>query len=260
MTARPRSVGPDQTAAFALELMLWGAVHHLPVVKEDELIGMLSDRDLLKVPDGLFGLNKTLVRDIMSTTVELAHPDDEVSEASARMAAGAFNCLPVVENGRLVGILTSTDILAERGGILIKGGRGSVPAAGTLMTRDVVRVTTDDDVFFAVTLMFEHGIRHLPVVDGNGCVVGMVSERNLRTALSAAALAVDTEEPLPNRALVTAVMTKPPIVVREETSIFDLARCFIHERIGALPVVDADTKIVGIVSYVDVLGYLIAPT
>jgi CBS domain-containing protein len=88
----------------------------------------------------------------------------------------------------------------------------------------------------------------------------MVSERNLRTALSAAALAVDTEEPLPNRALVTAVMTKPPIVVREETSIFDLARCFIHERIGALPVVDADTKIVGIVSYVDVLGSLIAPT
>jgi CBS domain-containing protein len=263
MTAKLTVIGPDETLDFALELMLWSAVHHLPVVRDGRLVGLLSDRDLLSrdIPSGMGGLKSTLVKQVMSTEVRTAAPDDDVSEAAARMAAAAINCLPVIEQGRLVGILTSTDILAERGQLLFKAGRGSVPCARTLMTTPVATVRADADLLDAVTQMLKHGVRHLPALDERGRIVGMVSERDLRGALGCPVLSLRLGSGGHAKAGgVASVMTAPPVVVHADATLFEIARHFIHDRFGAVPVVDDREQLIGIISYVDVLGYLLGDT
>ena len=261
MTTKVTSISPDETLAFALELMLWGAVHHLPVVRHDRLVGLVSDRDLLsrKIPWGLSGLHNTPVRDVMATDVQTASPDDDVADAAARMAGFAINCLPVMDGDKLVGILTSTDILAERGRMLFKAGRGEVPSAATVMTTPVVTLEPSADIFEAVALMLQHGIRHLPVVD-DGRVLGMVSERDLRAAVGGAALSLHLYGGHAQLGSVSTVMVTNAIVVREDASLFELAGHFVHHHVGAVPVIDQRERLVGIVSYVDLLRYLLGET
>ncbi|MEE8445215.1 MAG: CBS domain-containing protein [Alphaproteobacteria bacterium] len=91
-------------------------------------------------------------------------PDSPVAEANALMAEHHVGALAVIDaNGLLAGILSERDIargLHEHGtGLLDK-------SVGDLMVRKVISCTPDTDVRDATSLMIQHGIRHLPVLDG----------------------------------------------------------------------------------------------
>jgi CBS domain-containing protein len=193
MTANVATVGAQESVGFALELMLWRAVRHLPVMDHGKLVGVISDRDLIGRPstDGVAGMHRVLVREVMSTEIESAHPNDDAAVAAARMVERRINCLLVLEDEGVVGILTSTDVLAERGRLFHKAGKGDVPGAHTFMTENPTAMHPDDKVIDAVLQMSRIGVRHLPIVDDGGRVVGMLSERNLRSTLGTAALALD---------------------------------------------------------------------
>jgi CBS domain-containing protein len=103
--------------------------------------------------------------------------------------------------------------------------------------------------------MVQGGFRHLPVVDADQRLVGMLSERDLRARLG-------TEvERFPDAASdllsepVEATMRPDPITISSDAALRDALEIFADERIGALPVVEG-SRLVGIVSYVDLLGYL----
>jgi CBS domain-containing protein len=82
------------------------------VVEGDEAIGILTDRDLLKmVAKNLAGIQSTKVRDAMSKPLLKVPPDISVDEALAVMRSKNVKKLPVTSEGRLVGIVTSDDIL-----------------------------------------------------------------------------------------------------------------------------------------------------
>ncbi|MCA9620398.1 MAG: CBS domain-containing protein [Myxococcales bacterium] len=248
MTVRPTLVGPDQSVGFALELMLWGAIHHLIVAQNGRLLGIVSDRDMLTADPA------ARVRDVMSVDVETVTPDEDVSEVAARMVASTIHCLPVMEDSVIVGIVTSTDVLAERGRLLFKQGPGTVPSAATVMTASPFTVRVESDVVDAVMMMLARQIRHLPVVDEAGRAVGMLSERDLRGSLGPEAFAGREDRP---RAIVGEVMTRSVVAVRQDESLFGLGRHFLDDRVGALVVVDDDDVVVGIVSYVDLLRFLL---
>ncbi len=133
MSRRVVTVGPDVDLAFAMQLMLWSGVRHLPVLDQGELVGILSDRDFLPA-NGDLTMKQFLqrsVRETMSHPVQTIHPDSDAAGASAQMATAHINCLPVVgDDGNLAGILTSSDILAERGRLVFKGTRSNVPTVG----------------------------------------------------------------------------------------------------------------------------------
>ena len=194
----------------------------------------------------------------MQNDLETVSPDEDIAVASARMVQSRIDCLLVIDDdSALVGILTTTDILAERGRLLLKAGEGEVPSAATVMTSDPKTVRPDDDMVEAVTQMAMHGIRHLPVVSDAGHLVGMLNESELRIALRAIAMGVDRDD-ADNRK-VTSAMSRPR-VVRESASIFEVAGHFIDERIGTVAVVDDEERLRGVVSYIDLLRYLLGRT
>jgi len=261
MSRRLVTVSPGVDLAFAMQMMLWSGVRHLPVVENDRLVGILSDRDFLPTTsEGTMQefLTKS-VSEVMSVEVKTVGPDADASTASAMMATAHINALPVVdEEGALVGIITSSDILAERGKLLFKASGGVVPSAKDIMTEAPTSAHRDDSLVEVAIRMVDEGIRHLPVLDGDGVVIGMLSERDLRGVMGdlRSFLAEGDDTPLDARR-VEEVMTPNPVTVTGDASLFDLASCYIDDRIGAVPVVDESDRLIGVVSYIDLLAYLV---
>ncbi|HXU72306.1 MAG TPA: CBS domain-containing protein [Polyangia bacterium] len=116
MTARPLvTVEPEATLASAWQMMRAANLRHLPVVVRDQVVGMLSDRDVLAVGNGWLrdceDAPAMLVADAMSPRVSTIHPDRPASEAAARLLRHRFGTLPVVRGQELRGILTVSDFM-----------------------------------------------------------------------------------------------------------------------------------------------------
>ncbi len=117
MTRDVMTLSPQTTAAEALALCRERRIRHLPVLEEGRLAGIVSDRDLrsaapaLGDPGRASVLEKIRLSEVMSREVVTARPDDPIEEAANRMREKRIGCLPVVEDGTLVGILTSSDVM-----------------------------------------------------------------------------------------------------------------------------------------------------
>jgi CBS domain-containing protein len=127
MTAEVTTLHRNEMLSLAEQLMSLGRIRHLPVVDEDgQLAGIVSQRDLFHS-----GLLRALghgkhaaahvrdmlpVKEVMSTDVITTKPDASLEEAALLTVEKKIGCLPVVENGRLVGILSESDFVAHFGG------------------------------------------------------------------------------------------------------------------------------------------------
>ena len=116
-----------------------------------------------------------------------------------------------------------------------------------IMSRDVVTAVQSATLEEAATLMKEHDIRHLPVVQ-NGRLMGLVTERDVRGALFPSLIEEITVKDL---------MIANPVTVGPDTLLEDAARVIYQRKIGCLPVVDVDGELLGIVTVADMLAALI---
>jgi CBS domain-containing membrane protein len=121
MTSEVITLAEDDTLADARASMEHGRVRHLPVVREDRLVGLVTHRDLLAASVSVLAqvtpteqhrhLARVPVRELMHDAVT-ASPAMPVREAAGLLLANQFGCLPVVDGGsRLMGIVTETDFL-----------------------------------------------------------------------------------------------------------------------------------------------------
>jgi CBS domain-containing protein len=111
MTVDPTAVSRDVTVREAARLLVERDVGPLPVVDGDMLIGIVTDRDLVvRVLADDRDPACTTVGEIASTTVVTIDPEEELERARALMAEHHVRRLPVVEEGRLVGILSHGDV------------------------------------------------------------------------------------------------------------------------------------------------------
>jgi acetoin utilization protein AcuB len=121
MTTAPLTITPDTPISAARHLMQKHAIRHLPVLEDERLVGMLSDRDLrtvvpspatsLSVWEINYLLTKLTARQVMTRFVITVAPDDPVTKAAGLMLGHKVGALPVVEARRVVGILTQSDVL-----------------------------------------------------------------------------------------------------------------------------------------------------
>jgi len=129
------------------------------------------------------------------------------------------------------------------------------------MTKDVVTLNRESDIAEAKKLMIRYRIRHLPVTRSDGTLIGMVSDRDIRSAMPSTyihdpgieKLAVDRLTGV----LVQEIMTKDPVCVSLSSTIQDVLLLIEKARVGAFPVVDEHLKVVGIVSDRDLLNAFI---
>ncbi len=128
---------------------------------------------------------------------------------------------------------------------------------GDRMSKDLITAGPEMTIFAAKTLMTEKKIRHLPIIDGSGKLLGIVSDRDMRDAMPSTLLKKPDYEitlgKIGNR-LVGDIMTSNPITVYAYYTLQDTLLVMQKKKVGALPVVDEEGYLTGILSTRDLLA------
>lgn len=121
MTSRVVSIEPSAALLDAALVMRGNAIRHLPVLEEDRLVGLLTDRDVQRcAPSRLIPITEegynavfadTTVGRVMTRDPKTVSSTTPLLGAMAVMQQTKYGCLPVVDEGRLVGILTRSDLI-----------------------------------------------------------------------------------------------------------------------------------------------------
>jgi CBS domain-containing protein len=114
---------------------------------------------------------------------------------------------------------------------------------GELMSTAVVSIKEDDLVTRANVRMKFADVRHLPVVDAGAHVVGILSNRDVMTALAGHG----------RRRAVGDVMTRPVVTIRADEAASEAAARMLEHKIGSLPVVNEDRQLIGVITETDLL-------
>jgi acetoin utilization protein AcuB len=256
----PHTIQETDTLGAAQRAMARHHVRHLPVIGGGKLVGLLSERDVL-AQRARSGADEDWwrleIRAVMTTPPMTANPDDSLSEAASRMAATKIGALPVVERGKLVGIATVSDVLDGEVRAAMAPPAASAIAADA-MTPWPETVAFDAPIHDAIRVMADRQVRHVPVIDAASTIVGMLSERDIRTAVGDPLRYIELRNRSESRLRVCDVMTEPAVSVTFDRPLVELARMFADQRLSAVPVVDAFGALIGIVSYVDLLRILAA--
>jgi len=111
MTKDPRSIGASTSVVEAARLMREDDIGSLPITDDEKLVGMITDRDITtRVVAEAADLEVTSVGAVYSRDLISVEPDKDLEDALQLMARHQVRRLPVVENGRLIGIVAQADI------------------------------------------------------------------------------------------------------------------------------------------------------
>ena len=127
MTATPRTIDRNQSLETADRLIAGSHIRHLPVMDGDRVVGILSQRDLLQAAlsqalgYGSVGRARVLgsipIKEVMSEPAVVVEADTAIRDAARLMVSRKIGCLPVVERGALVGLVTESDVVRHAYGV-----------------------------------------------------------------------------------------------------------------------------------------------
>ncbi|HRO08632.1 MAG TPA: CBS domain-containing protein [Saprospiraceae bacterium] len=124
MTPNPICVGENESLVAIDKLFKQHRIHHLPVIAEGKLTGIVSKSDFLFFRRGFLTdkeekledevrLNNYVAKDIMTTKLAKMEPDEKINVALEVFRENLFHAIPVVKDERIVGILTTFDIILQ---------------------------------------------------------------------------------------------------------------------------------------------------
>jgi CBS domain-containing protein len=273
MTRRVVTAMPRTPVTWAREVMTANRYSALPVVDEQHrLVGIVTTLDVLRAD--VHGDPAERVAAVMTRDPMCAAPDADVRIIAHRLRRyGERRVMPIVEHGVLVGVVTRGDLLRRpaAGGPVGRWwhrarhperrhwfGWGDEESSGRraadVMTplADVLWVEETTPTAVAAALVQENRVTALPVLDEDDHLVGIVSEADLVPDRL-------TGRRTPTATTVGGVMSVDTVTVRDRTSVEDLARAVAVQGLRLVPVVDADDRVVGVVSRGDVLRAGSAP-
>lgn len=256
VTFNPSTVSADMTIEEFLEQIESSPFHHWPVVDDElRLLGIISDEDIIQAVGERAAVNaaegvarfpcdhdRCLISDWMTRQTVTVTLETPPAEALRLMLDHGFHSLPVVREGRLVAMLTSTDFLREF-------SYGDHPVCRQPVSRCMIN-TTDyletnvslDEAKFRMELAETD---YLPVLQGE-CPLGVISRRELRInkCRELTAQALRRAERLPTR-MSGLVMATPTL--RPGDHIARAAGLMVEHRVQAITVVNHGNHLLGIV-------------
>ena len=117
----------------------------------------------------------TSIKEVMTRDVRACEPNATVAEAAKVMAKEDVGPVPIVEDGRLVGIITDRDIVVR---VVAEGRDPNATTVKEIASTDLVAVSPDDDLDEALNLLARRQVRRLPVVEGHR-LVGIVAQADI---------------------------------------------------------------------------------
>jgi CBS domain-containing protein len=259
------TVTPDTKLEDARELIAEKNIRALPVVENEKLVGIITRRGLLRLDLSMLGedswqihsnFEKRKVGDSMTLKPLTILPDFTVPKAARVMLENKITALPVVEKGKLMGIITNSDVLRF---LISSNPELKKPVlVKNYMTDEVVTVERFTSLLEAHQLMGTKRIRSLPVVEGEK-LAGLVTRTDLMSS-DPSRLESRNNQELSLKILtqdVEKVMSAPVRTIREDQEVVEAARLMVEHKIHVLPVVDQLGKMVGIITESDLFLMII---
>ncbi len=269
MTRRPVTVTPSTSLDEAIRLMEQHRFRHLPVVADGAVVGMLSDRDV-RLGTGGQSLGElhvprdaalpSRVEELMHSPALCVQSDERGPAAALRMVEHRIGALPVLQDGRLAGIVTETNLVTAFRDLCRDPASADVLDRNVeeLMHSLVVTLGPGDTLEEAIHHCRDWRIRHIPVLDDRDELVGMVSDRDIRLAMGRAlvadALAAKrggAPEPAPT---ISGLMSGNVVSIDPREPLSRAVSVMLGGRISALPVM-LDGMLLGIITRTDILEH-----
>ena len=266
MTAAPIVVEVPGSRSDAINIMVRNGLTGLPVIRSSDgkLMGVVSRRDVFRKFD------EDQLSLIMKKGCITVTPETTIEEAARIFTTKRIHRLPVVDNGKLVGIVTPTDMLR-----LVKEMKTD------LLAEDVIRTTCvtayeDEPLTYTIPAMRISDVPALPVLDAQGKLVGILTDRDLFSDqvkntddLKALGIAdvgnmagarnvlplfyTATDKYMSDDRKVKDFMVKDPYTVFKKTNVSEVAKIMLTNDFGQIPVHGNKDELVGMVYDVDVL-------
>lgn len=187
MTIKPITLLPETLIPKAARIMLENKITALPVVENGDLVGILTNSDLLRFILAEYpGLKKEIcVKHYMTDEVVTIDPETTLLESHRLMGTKRIRSLPVLEKGELVGLVTRTDLMSSDPSRLASRNNQDVSVkiltqpVKKLMTQNVLTISPEAELTEAAQLMLDHKIHVLVVVDEMKKMVGIITESDL---------------------------------------------------------------------------------
>lgn len=265
MTAAPIVVEVPGSRNDAINIMVRNKLTGLPVIRSSDgsLMGIVSRRDIFR------NFEEDQLSLIMKKNCITIGPDASLAEAAAVFSEKRIHRLPVVEEGRLVGIITPTDLLKE-----VKEMKTAMTAEAVIRTT-CVTAYVDEPLTYTIAAMRISDVSAVPVLDGFGKLVGILTDRDLfsdqikdREAMSKLGIEdselagyrnvlplfyAATDRYLADDKRVRDYMVPDPITVFKKITLSDVARIMLQNDFGQVPVHGTKDDLVGMIYDVDVL-------
>ena len=265
MTPAPIVAQVPGTRNDVINTMVRNKLTGLPVVRasDGKLMGIVSRRDIFKK------FNETQLSLIMKRDCITIEPLASIAEAARIFAEKRIHRLPVVEDNKLVGIVTPTDILRE-----IKSMKTNMTAEDVINTT-CVTAYEGDPLTYAVAAMRISDVAAISVLDDRGNLTGILTDRDLfsdQVSDEAAAQKLGVEDSkliglrnvLPlfytatesyynNDKVVKDYMIPKPLTVFRKTTLNEVARIMLSNDFGQVPVRGTKDELIGMIYDVDVL-------
>ncbi len=248
-------MGPDDTVQEFISAMERYHIHAAPVIDDHgKLLGDVQYKKL--AAKGVLDPSTAKVRAIMDPMPPTLKPDTSVEAAADMLFKTGMRSLPVVENGKVTGVISVWDIMEFAGGTKLF----RQTAADTIMSKAEV-INQDDDIGKARVIMREKGLSRLPVVDNDGKLVGIIAVFDLLRSIKprermgwfSMASEVDRIMGCPVR----TVMNKNPTTIGPRTSLSEIATLMTQNKTSGIIISEGTTPL-GVVTTKDMLEVFVS--
>jgi len=236
----------------AVALMVKRSVTGLPVVDESGLVGLISEKDVLKM---LYDTEfvEGCVGDYMTTDILTFDENDDLADICRCLLQKSFRRVPIMRQGRLAGIISRADLIKANKDKFkpdtTHNDSASKPAA--VLAKDVMKcglltVGLFTPIYEAMEILATKNVTGLPVVDDAFNLLGVVSEKDILKMLY---------DPGAKPGLVQDYMTRDVVGFEKNATLFDICDCLISNNFRRVPILD-NGKLVGIISRTDIMAYI----